>query len=61
MHGGQIAIAELALAGDPYSADLTYGLGAMYHVSGNEPASQEMARRFVKLAPRSVLLKGQPK
>ena len=62
MHGGDIAIVERALASDPYSADLTYGLGAMYHIAGDEAKAQAYAQRFIALAPRSpLIIKGPAK
>ena len=61
MHGGDITVVERALNGDPYSADLTYGLGAMFHMTDHEAESQLMAKRFLAIAPRSPLIQGAAK
>lgn len=56
MKGGPANVIEQALVVDPWSADLTFGLGLTYLRQGDARANQ-MANRFLQVAPNSVIAK----
>jgi hypothetical protein len=55
--GGSINTLEAALASDPYSADLTYGLGFIYLATGQTAKAEALAQRFIALTPNSPITK----
>lgn len=57
MHNGSIDDAEAALRSDPWSADLTYGLGIMHYVHGDQARANDLATRFLIVAPNSAIAK----
>lgn len=54
--GGPVSDIEQALATDPWSADLTYGLGLIYLLHA-DPRANDMATRFLQIAPNSPIVK----
>lgn len=54
--GGPIADIESALASDPWSADLTLGLGMAY-VRANDPRAGQVVTRFLLIAHNSPIAK----
>lgn len=59
MQGVSIDAALRALASDPWSADLTLGVGVWYHINGNEPLAQKYVARFIQIAPNSPMIHRQ--
>ena len=54
---GDVEVAKRVLASDPWSADLTYGIGYLYYLMDKREDSAAYFTRFIEIAPNSPVIR----
>ena len=58
---GTMDVIETALRGDPFAADLTYGLMMNALAVGDHQRANVVLNTFIRLSPKSVVIKEAPR